>query len=172
ASRPIFSSMNRRAHRVMWVYASGNRLADPALRAKKARGRPRPPGRDDRSTRPFVSRTVRCFKVAILEMWTDAARSVRETAPSFLSVRRICFFVDENPTSSPPEETSARSAIVCPPERRDIIYLCVYKIDPTVPSPHEDTVDESPFERPIRSRAGEAVEASTRFCPSGVSRTG
>src|SRR5439155_22761804 len=64
------------------------------------------------------------------EIWTDAARSVRETAPYFLSVRRICFFVDENPTSSPPEETSARSAIVCLQERRDIIYLCVYKIDP------------------------------------------
>ena len=128
ASRPIFSSMNRRAQSVMCVYASGKRPVDPRLRAKKARGRPRPAARKDRSTRPFPSRTVRCFNVAIFEMRRDAARSVRETAPCRFKVRRICFLEDEKPVSRPPSSTSGIEAMASP-STRDIIYLCVYKID-------------------------------------------
>src|SRR5205809_5806781 len=133
ASRPIFSSMNRKAQSVMCVYASGKRPVDPRLRAKKARGRPRPAARDDRSTRPFPSSTARCFNVAILEMPMDAARSVRETAPCRFKVSRICFLEDEKPASRPPSSTSGSEAMECP-SNRVIIYLCVYKIGASGPA--------------------------------------
>src|SRR6266480_1828584 len=133
ASRPIFSSMNRRAQSVMCVYASGKMPVDPRLRAKKARGRPRPAARDDRSTRPFPSSTARCFSVAILEMPMDAARSVRETAPCRFKVSRICFLEDEKPASRPPSSTSGSEAMECP-SNRVIIYLCVYKIGASGPA--------------------------------------
>src|SRR5213594_2625364 len=115
------------AHRVMWVYASGKRVAEFLLRLKNARGRPRPPARNERSTRPFASRTFRCFSVAILEIRSSADMSESETAPRRFRVRRICFFAEEKPASRPPASTSLTPAM----DRRwpsNIIYLFVYKM--------------------------------------------
>src|SRR5437773_4196150 len=98
--------MKFRAHKVMWVYASGKRVADFLLRLKNARGRPRPPALNERSTRPFASSEFKCFSVAILEIRSSADMSVSETVPRRLSVTRICFLADEKPESRPPESTS------------------------------------------------------------------
>src|SRR5437870_5816873 len=106
ASRPSRSSMKFRAHKVMWVYASGKRVADFLLRLKNTRGRPRPPALNERSTRPFASSEFKCFSVAILEIRSSADMSVSETVPRRLSVTRICFLADEQPEYRPPEPTS------------------------------------------------------------------
>src|SRR5439155_21626482 len=94
------------AHKVMWVYASGKRVAEFLLRLKNARGRPRPPALNERSTSPFASSEFKCFRVAILEIRSSADMSVSETVPRRLSVTRICFLADEKPESRPPESTS------------------------------------------------------------------
>src|SRR5438445_13327740 len=99
--------MNRRADRVMCVYASGNKVDAFRVKAKNARGRPRPPAREERSTSPFPSRAVRCLSVAIFEIASPVARSPRDTLPCRLSVRRICFFADEKPASRPPTSTGS-----------------------------------------------------------------
>src|SRR5438552_18977002 len=98
--------MKFRAHKVMWVYASGKRVAEFLLRLKNARGRPRPPALNERSTSPFASSEFKCFSVAILEIRSSADMSVSETVPRRLSVTRICFLADEKPESRPPESTS------------------------------------------------------------------
>src|SRR3989449_9384662 len=119
--------MKLRAHRVMWVYASGNSVAEFLLRLKNARGRPRPPVLDERSTRPFSSRTFKCLSVAILEIRSSSEISESETAPRRLRVRRICFLADEKPASRPPWSTS----LIAATDLRwlsDIIYLFVYKM--------------------------------------------
>src|SRR3989475_9701794 len=99
--------MNRRADRVMCVYASGNKVEAFRVKAKNARGRPRPPAREERSTSPFPSRAVRCLSVAIFEISSPVARSPRDTLPCRLSVRRICFLADEKPASRPPTSTGS-----------------------------------------------------------------
>src|SRR5947208_13938879 len=120
--------MKFRAHKVMWVYASGKRVADFLLRLKNARGRPRPPALNERSTRPFASSEVKCFSVAILEIRSSADMSVSETVPRRLSVTRICFLADEKPYSTPPEPTSF--TFMLPQSwHSDIIYLIVYKVE-------------------------------------------
>src|SRR5713226_9132265 len=107
--------MKFRAERVMCVYASGNRVAEFLLRLKNARGRPRPPALDERSTSPFDSRTFRCFSAAILEIRSSCDMSESETAPRRFRVRRICFLADEKPASRPPASTSLTCAME--PER-------------------------------------------------------
>src|SRR3989442_13477629 len=127
ASRPSLSSIKLRAHRVMWVYASGKSVAEFLLRLKNARGRPRPPALNERSTRPFASSPLRCFSVAIFEIRSSPAMSVSETVPRRFNVSRICLFAEEKPASSPPGSTSSVSAM----GRKwpsNIIYLFVYKI--------------------------------------------
>src|SRR6266571_6130747 len=115
------------AHRVMCVYASGKRVAEFLLKLKNARGRPRPPALNERSTRPFASSTFKCFSVAILEIRSSADMSDSETAPRRLRDRRICFLADEKPASRPPWSTS----LIAATDLRwlsDIIYLFVYKM--------------------------------------------
>jgi len=120
--------MNRKALIVICVYASGKRLEERSVNAKNARGRPRPPRRDERSTRPFVSRVTRCFHVAIFETPNSRERSAKETLPSRFNVSRICFLVDEKPASSPPTSTS-RGSDTDRRWRDGTIYLIVYKMD-------------------------------------------
>src|SRR6266508_5410175 len=112
----------------MCVYASGKRDADRPLRRKYARGRPRPPGLDDRSMRPLPSSAVRCFNVAIFDMRNSCERSVRETEPWRFRDRRICLFADENPASSAPTSTSL-AGVIAAERRPEIIYLMIYKIN-------------------------------------------
>src|SRR3989475_8707050 len=86
------------------------------LRLKNGGGRPRPPALNERSTRPFVSSTFRCFRVAIFEIRSSPAMSDRETDPRRFNVRRICRFADENPASRSEEHTSelqSQSNLVC-----------------------------------------------------------